>query len=184
MTISGLIRTRRKQRAESQFKASEVAGPDLKLCQTGFRIWATGLLWDGTEDESNVQCTVQAWWIKELCVTAVVESKLLWVEQGSNTSLAQEQRPLGNLALIRSLETTDCTWFFSNLSGRVESAACDWTQPNIRAKEWPHASKHSVRLHCHSVEASVEDSRQGNGQSWQAVLSEGSSGLEELQVSK
>lgn len=44
MTILGLIRTRRKQRAESQFKASEVAGPDLKLCQTGFRIWATGLL--------------------------------------------------------------------------------------------------------------------------------------------
>lgn len=47
------VRTSKKQRAESQFKASEVAGPDPKPCHTEFRIGAVGLLWDGTEDESN-----------------------------------------------------------------------------------------------------------------------------------
>lgn len=47
------VRTSKKQRAESQFKASEVAGPDPKPCHTEFRIGAVGLLWDGTENESN-----------------------------------------------------------------------------------------------------------------------------------
>lgn len=56
MTILGQVRTRRKQRPESWFKAYEVAGLDPKPRQTEFRILAAGLLWDGTEDESNAQC--------------------------------------------------------------------------------------------------------------------------------